>query len=124
MTLEVEMKRFGWRLSVLLLVPNVSGCGCQGILRTHFDPSTLTLTVGETVPPPQALVSGCLKSRQIVEIETWRSENLDIASVDADTGVITGVTPGVTTVIALANEPEDFDGAFSVTVLDLATAAR
>ena len=118
------MKRFVWLLSVLLLVPSVSGCSCQGIIRTHFDPSTLTLVVGEVAPAPQVSISGCLKPRQTVEIKAWRSENPDLASVNMDTGVITGVAPGETTITGF--EQEDFRGAlsFPVTVVAPTTAAR
>lgn len=121
---EVEMKRFVWLLSILLLVPSVSSCGCDAILRTRLDPSTLTLTVGETAPPPQASVQECFEPWRTVEIEYWRSENPDIASVDADTGEITGVAPGETTIIAGAEKPEPFGGRLSVTVIAPATTAR
>lgn len=118
------MKRFVWLLSVLLPVPSVSGCGCPAILNTRLGPSTLTLTVGETAPPPQASVQECFEPWRTVEIEEWTSENPDIASVDSDTGVITGVVPGEMTIIATADEPVPFEGYVSVTVVASTTAAR
>ena len=87
------MKRFVWPLSILLLVPSVSGCGCPAILNTRTHPSTLTLTVGETAPPPQLQTQGCFEPWRTVNVGDWISENPDIASVDTDTGVITGVAP-------------------------------
>lgn len=102
------MKRL-WLLSVLFLAPSVSGCGCPLILHTHVEPRTLTLTVGETVPLPEASQSGCAEPRHPVEIETWTSEDPTIASVDADSGVVVGVAPGKTVIIAYTLE-YDVDG--------------
>lgn len=118
------MKRLVWLLSILLLVPSVSGCGCPGILNTRLRPSTLTLTVGETAPPPQASVQACFDPWREVEVEEWTSENPGIASVDSDTGVITGVAPGETTIVASSEEPVPFGGYLSVTVIAPTTAAR
>jgi hypothetical protein len=85
--------------------------------------------VGETAPPPQASLYGCGQPRLTVRFEDWRSENLNIASVNTDTGVITGVAPGETTVIGfgVAVSPgEDIREAinFLVTVVASTTAAR
>ncbi len=116
------MKRLVWLLSILLLVPSVSGCTCEA--RFHLEPSTLTLRVGGTAPPPRASVSGCNSPKRTIAIETWTSENPEIASVDSDTGVITGVAPGETTIDVIAVEPESFYGTLSITVLPSTTAAR
>lgn len=118
------MKRFIWLLNILLLVPSVSGCGCPAILYTRISPSALTLTVGETAPPPKASVQGCFDPWREVEVEEWTSEDPDIASVDSDTGVITGVAPGETTIIASADEPAPIGEKVSVTVVGATTAAR
>lgn len=93
------MKRLVWLLSLLPLVPSVSGYGCSLILRTHRDPSTATLAVAETAPPPQASTLGCGIPRVTVRFEEWTSENPNIASVNPDTGVITGVAPGEATIL-------------------------
>ena len=127
--LEVEMKRFVWFLSVLLLVPSVSSCGCDLILRVDRNPSTVTVAVGETAPPPQALLYGCGTPRLTVRFEDWRSENPNIASVGTNTGVITGVAPGEVTVIGFGvavSRGEDIREAvnFPVTVVAATTAAR
>jgi hypothetical protein len=118
------MKRLLWLLSILLLVPGVSSCGCPAILKTRLEPSTVTLTVGETAAPPRALVQECFDPWREVEVEEWVSEEPDIASVDPDTGTITGIAPGETRIIATADEPVPFGGDVSVTVVLPATAAR
>lgn len=118
------MKRFVWLSSVLLLVLSVSGCGCPAILNIRVHPSTVILPVGETAPPPQVSTQGCFKPWRSVEFVEWTSEDPEIASVDADTGVITGVAPGKTTIIAFAEE--NFRDTFPthVTVVASTTAAR
>lgn len=123
------MKRSVWLLGILLLMPSVSGCGCTLELIVHLEPSTVTLAVGETAPPPQASISGCNTPRQSVRFEEWTSENPGIASVDPDTGVITGVAPGEATVLGsgVAVSPgEDFRNVFNfpVKVVGSTTAAR
>ena len=70
-----------WLLCILFLAPSVSGCGCTLELRTYLEPSSLTLTVGETAPPPRASVSGCAEPRHEVSVNRWESENPTIASV-------------------------------------------
>lgn len=118
------MKRSVWLLSLMLLVPSVSGCGCNAMLRTRLSTSTVTLTVGETAPPPQASVQECFEPWRTVEVEEWGSRNPDVASVNTDTGVITGVARGETTIVATADEPMPFSGEVSVTVVSPTTAAR
>ncbi len=94
------MKRL-WLLSILFLAPSVSSCGCTlFIIDQNLEPSFLTLTVGETALPPRASVSGCNMPRRSVEIDSWESENPNIASVTPDTGVTTGVAPGKTNIMA------------------------
>ena len=117
------MKRL-WLLSILFLAPSVSSCGCNAILNISISPSTVTLAVGETASPPQISVSGCTEPRRVVDIASWSSNNPDIALVDAATGVITGVAPGETNIIAYREK--DFKSAvpFTVTVTAPATAAR
>ena len=100
---EVTMKKL-WVLSVLFIAPSVSGCGCELILYTYLEPSTLTLEVGETAPFPQASHSGCGEPRHPVEIDTWKSDDPTIASVDADALVIAGVAPGETRLNAFTLE--------------------
>lgn len=99
------MKRL-WLLSILFLAPGISGCGCNLILYQDIVPSTLTLSVGETVPPPKISVHGCNTPRTIVKVARWESENPDVASVDAKTGVVTGVTSGETTINAFGTETD------------------
>lgn len=118
------MKRSVWLMSVLLLVPSVSACGCDAVLRTRLSPSALTLTVSETAPPPQASVQECFAPWRTVEVEAWGSRNPGIASVDTDTGVITGVAPGETTITATADEPAPFYGEVSVTVVASKSVTR
>jgi len=123
---EVEMKRLVWLLSVLLLVPSVSGCGCTAELRVYRDPSTVTLAVAETAPPPRISTSGsgCFGPRQTVEILDWTSENPEIASVDPDTGVITGVAPGEAIIVGFAEENQREAYVVPVTVVAATAAAR
>jgi len=116
--------RLVWLLSILPLAPGVASCGCPLILRTRIEPSTLTLTVGETAPPPRALVQGCFDPWREVEVEEWTSEDPAIASVNPDTGAITGIAPGETKIIAEADEPEPFGGSVAVTVVSPTTATR
>lgn len=118
------MKRLVWLLSILLLVPGASSCGYPAILKTRLEPSTLTLTVGETAAAPRAFVQECFNPWREVEVEEWISEEPDIASVDPDTGAITGIASGETRIITTADEPVAFAGDVSVTVVFAATAAR
>lgn len=111
------MKRLVLLLCVSLLVPSVSGCGCTLELRKYLEPSTITLAVGETAAPPRASVSGCSEPRRAVEIDTRTSQNPDTASVDADTGVITGVAPGGATIIARSIGQDGFTFSLDVTVV-------
>ena len=105
-----------WLLGILFLAPSVSGCGCDLILRTYLDPTTLTLTVGETAPPPRASVSACAQPRHTVSVNRWESENPAIASVNEDTGVITGVAPGETRIAVYGNDADSFFSVLPVTV--------
>ena len=93
--------RLLWLLSILFLAPSVSGCGCTLELRQEFSPSVVVLTVGETARPPQASIFGCGLPRQPVVFETgtYSSEEPTIASVDSETGMITGVAPGETVIL-------------------------
>jgi hypothetical protein len=108
------MKRLVWLLSILLLVPSVSGCGCDAILRVDRGPETVTVAVGETAPPPQASIYGCGQPRLTLRFDDWTSEHPNIASVTPGTGVITGVAPGKTRIIGYADE--NFGDAYSVPV--------
>ena len=125
------MKRLAL-LSVLLLAPGVSGCGCTLELYIHFEPRTLTLTVGETTPLPRASQSGCAEPRHPVEIDTWTSVDPAVASVDADSGVVVGVAPGETEITASTLERDvdggqsylSYFGSVSVTVEASATTVR
>lgn len=109
-----------WLLSILFIAPSVSGCGCQAIGFKRLDPRALTLSVGETAPPPRALLTGCPGPPvTVVEVESWTSEDPAVASVEAKSGVITGVAPGETTIRAFADASdggESFDDSLSVTV--------
>ena len=99
------MKRL-WLLSILFLAPSMSGCGCTLELRVSIEPNSLTLTVGETALPPKISTYGCNSPRTVVEVTRWESENPDVASVDAKTGVVTGVTSGETTISAFGTETD------------------
>ncbi len=118
------MKRF-WLLGILFLAPSVSGCGCNLILYQDVVPSMLTLSVGESAPPPKISVYGCNLPRTTVEVARWESENPGVASVDAKTGVVTGVTPGETIINAFGTETdvdtgkvyETYEAALPVTVM-------
>lgn len=118
------MKRSVWLLSLLLIAPGVSSCGCTLMLYTRLEPDTLALRVGETAAAPRALVQGCFDPWREVEVETWRSEDPEIAAVDPRTGAITGVAPGETRILAEADEPVPFGGAVTVTVVASAAAER
>lgn len=118
------MKRLVWLLSILLLAPGVSSCGCPSILNTRLEPSILTLSVGKTAPPPRASVQGCFDPWREVEVEEWTSDDPNIASVNSDTGVITGIAPGETRITATADEPVPFGGEVSVTIVSPTTASR
>lgn len=110
-----------WLLGILLIAPSVSGCGCEAIGFKRLDPSAITLSVGTTAPAPQAVITGCLEPRRtVVEVERWTSENPAVASVDAESGVITGMSPGETTINAFSDGSDgggSFDGTLSVTVV-------
>ena len=99
------MKRL-WLLCILFLAPSVSGCGCNLILYQDIAPSMLTLSVGETAPPPKISFYGCNAPRTVAKVARWESENPDVASVDAKTGVVTGITPGETTINAFGTETD------------------
>jgi hypothetical protein len=118
------MKRLVWLLSLMLLVPGLSGCGCSAVLRIHRDPDTVTVAVGETAPPPRISTSECFEPRRTVEILEWRSENPEIALVNPDTGVITGVAPGEMVSIGYAQENQTEAYTVPVTVVAATTAAR
>lgn len=111
------MRRLICLLSLSLLVPSVSGCGCTLELRIDYVPDSVTLVVGETAPPPRITTSGCNTPRQTVEILEWTVENPEIASVDPDTGVITGVAPGETRVTGYELENQRNAFGFPVTVV-------
>lgn len=93
------MTRLIWLVSILFLAPSVSSCGCTLELNHELLPGKVSLAVGETAPPPQASIYGCNVPRQPVVLETYRSEDPTVASVNPETGVVTGVTPGETTII-------------------------
>lgn len=95
------MKRL-WLLSVLLLVPGVSSCGCNLILNVYLEPKTVVLAVGEAAPPPKVATQFCFEPRRTVKVTAWEAQNPEIAAVDADTGTITGVASGETSLIAFA----------------------
>jgi hypothetical protein len=118
------MKRLVWLLSLTLLVPSLSGCGCEAILRIHRDPDTVTVAVGETAPPPRISTSGCYELPRAVEILEWRSEDPEIALVDPNTGVITGVAPGEMVSIGYAQGNQTGAYTVPVTVVAATTAAR
>lgn len=121
-----------WLLSILFLTPSVSGCGCTLELRQYLEPSMLMLTVGETATPPKISIYGCNLPRTVVEITRWESENPDVASVDAKTGVVTGVAPGETVINAFGTDTdvdtgkdyETYEATLPVTVVSPTTAAR
>lgn len=116
--------RLLWLLSILFLAPSVSGCGCTLELRRDLSPSVVVLTVGETAPPPQASIYGCGVPRQPVVFETYRAEDPAIASVDPETGMITGVAPGETAIIATGFvEQEDYRSYFRLPVTVEASTA-
>ncbi len=116
------MKRLVWLLSLSLLVPSVSGCTAE--LRINYDPDSVTLAASETAPPPKITTSGYSVPNRTIEIVEWTVQDPEIASVDADTGVITGVAPGETRVVGY--EQEGFRNAFGfpVTVTAYTTATR
>ena len=116
------MKRL-WLLSVLFLAPGVSSCGCNLILNVYTEPKTVVLSVGETASPPSVSTQFCFEPRQRVEITAWESRNSEIASVDPATGVITGVAPGETNVIAFA-EGDSRDTFYIPVTLVAPTAIR
>lgn len=118
------MKRLVWLLSLTLLVPGLSGCGCEAILRIHRDPDTVTVAVGETAPPLRISTSGCYELPRAVEILEWRSEDPEIALVDPNTGVITGVAPGEAHITGYAQEDQIDAHGVPVTVVAATTAAR
>jgi uncharacterized protein YjdB len=109
------MKYLFWPLCPLLLIPSVSECELS--LQAHLVPSSVSLAVGETAPSPQASISRCGEPRHTVRLETWTSENPQIASVNPDTGVITGVSSSETTVVAYAEDGEaNCGGTFRIPV--------
>lgn len=120
------MKRL-WLLSILFLAPSVSGCGCTLELHVELLPSVIVLAVGETAPSPRASIYGCGLPRQPVVFETgtYRSEDPTIASVDSETGVITGVALGETVILARGVvEQEQFSDIFIIPVrVEAPTAA-
>lgn len=120
------MMRLLWLLSILFIAPSVSGCGCTLELNHELSPNRVILTVGETAPPPQASIYGCNLPRQSVVLETYRSEDPTIASVNPETGVVTGVAPGETTIIIVGfAEQEDDSSYFYLPVtVEAPTAAR
>lgn len=104
-------------LSVLFLTLSVSGCTLES--RIDRSPDMVTLAVGETAPSPRASISGYRTPRQTVRFDSWTSEDPNIASINPDTGVITGVAPGGTTVLGsgVAILPgEDYSGVFDFAV--------
>ena len=118
------MMRLLWLLSILFLAPSVSGCGCTLELNHELLPSKVILAVGETTSPPQASIYGCNVPRQSVVLETYKSEDPAVASVNPETGVITGVAPGETTIIITGVvEQEDYSSFFYLPVTVEASAA-
>ena len=121
------MMRLLWLLSILFLAPSVSSCGCTLELRVELSPSMVVLAVGGTAPPPQASIYGCGLPRQPVMFETgtYSSEDPTVASVNPETGVITGVAPGETVILVRGVvEQEQFSDVFIVPVtVEASTAA-
>ena len=113
------MKRLVWLLCLLLLVPSVSGCTAE--LRIDYDTDSVTLTVGETAPPPRITTSGYAVPNRTIKIVEWAVQDAEIASVDADTGVITGVAPGETSIVGY--EQEGLGNAFGFPVTVTASTA-
>lgn len=118
------MKRL-WLLSILFLAPSVSGCGCTLELYEEFSPSVVVLAVGGTSPLPQASIYGCGSPKQPVVFQpgTYNSADPAVASVNPETGVITGVAPGETTIQARGVVKEDqYSGLFYIPVTVEASA--
>ena len=92
-----------WLASVVFVALIVSGC-CDLTSEAFLDRRSFNLEVGETAPLPKASFSVCNGPRYATGVDRWYSEDPAIALVDAEAGVIKGVAPGETVVLAFISE--------------------
>ena len=74
----------------------VTASASQAVTSLTVDPTSVTVNVGKTQNVYVTILPETVTNKSV----TWTSENPSIASVDPNTGTITGITPGSTTITA------------------------
>jgi uncharacterized protein YjdB len=86
-----------------------------------ISPTTQSVVVGQTTPAFTAVTkdgSGNVLTGRTV---TWASSNTSVATIDANTGVATGVAPGTTTITATSEGKTSNGATLTVTPIPVAT---
>lgn len=99
------IQKCAWRsAAAFAVIVGVGGCtsiftsDCADELSVHMDPSDTTIAVGQQFTEHVSLTT-CGGTRRVADSFTWRSDDPTVVTVDRDTGLVTAIGVGQTSIV-------------------------